>query len=419
MKKLWLVALFLLPTFVGIGQDTAKVRSLIEALCDPRYNGRGYVEQGDVRAADFLVRQCALRGMQPVNGSFVQPFNLAVNTFPGELSLALNGWPKVTGQDFIPVPESPALHGAFKATYIKPSWADNREKLFKLSLKPKVKEGIVVLDGSETSPGNQALIGRLNEDPLGARGYFVLTDKKLTWSVGRKTNPKAILQLAKGEKHTKIKNVDLWMDQEWVDNYRSLNVMSMIPGESDSMIVFTAHYDHLGNMGGDTFIAGASDNASGTAMLIDIADHYRKNGPKYTTVFIWFAAEEAGLVGSRYFVENSPIDLDKIKFLLNLDLMADAKTGITAVNGKIFSGAFERLEAINTKKGYLPEVKARGAAANSDHFPFFEKGVPSFFIYTRGDYKHYHDIYDVPEYIPLTNYEKVFKLLIEFVEAGC
>ena len=104
--------------------------------------------------------------------------------------------------------------------------------------------------------------------------------------------------------------------------------------------------------------------------------------------------------------------------MLNLDLMADAKKGITVVNGTIFNEAFDRLKAINEREGLLNQVKARGAAANSDHYPFYEKGVPSFFIYTEGDYKHYHDINDVPENIPLTNYDQVFELITSFVKEG-
>ena len=68
--------------------------------------------------------------------------------------------------------------------------------------------------------------------------------------------------------------------------------------------------------------------------------------------------------------------------------------------------------------GLLQQVKARGEAANSDHYPFTEKDIPGFFIYTEGDYKHYHDIDDKPENLPMTNYEQVFQLITEFVKYG-
>jgi hypothetical protein len=73
---------------------------------------------------------------------------------------------------------------------------------------------------------------------------------------------------------------------------------------------------------------------------------------------------------------------------------------------------------VNKEVSKLSSIKARGSAANSDHYPFFQKDVPCFFIYTMGDYKHYHDIHDVPENIPLTNYKKVFDLMTGFVARG-
>ena len=103
---------------------------------------------------------------------------------------------------------------------------------------------------------------------------------------------------------------------------------------------------------------------------------------------------------------------------MNLDLMGDAGKGVTAVNGKVLEEHFAKLSSINMEMGLVEQVKARGPAANSDHHPFHEKGVPCFFIYTMGDYNHYHDINDVPENLPLTNYSEVFKLIVEFMEIG-
>ncbi len=409
---------FLISILPAVAQDSAYVRRMIDTLCAPRYHGRGYVEQGDLKAAGFLERQCKEIGMTPVKGQFTQSFPLAVNTFPGDLDVSVNGAELSTGLDFLPNPSSSTIHGEFKAYPLKAKWTGDREKIFKLSTKSKIQNGFVALDATEESTDNQAFIQRLGENPMKAKGYVVLTDKKLTWSVGRRLYNVPILEVSKDSVPKRIKSIKVDMDTKWEDDYRAKNVMAYIPGKSDSMIVFTAHYDHLGRMGRDTYIAGASDNASGTAMLLDLARYYKENKPEYTTVFIWFAGEEAGLVGSRYFVENAPIDLEKIKFLLNLDLMADAKKGITAVNGKIFFDQFRSLEKLNESVGKLESIKARGSAANSDHFPFYEKGVPSFFIYTRGDYTHYHDVHDIPEHIPLTNYKNVFDLLTAFVHRG-
>ena len=61
-------------------------------------------------------------------------------------------------------------------------------------------------------------------------------------------------------------------------------------------------------------------------------------------------------------------------------------------------------------------MKARGKAANSDHYWFSEKGIPSFFVYTMGGIKAYHDIYDVSETLPLTEFEDCFRLFRDFID---
>ena len=414
-------ALLLFTLFlVGISnaQDSSYAKEMIDSLCAPRYHGRGYVFQGDVKAASFIERQCKEKGLKSFGNSYAQSFTLGVNTFPGDMSVKFNGELLQTGVDYQVNPGSQKITGSYKVLYLKPNMVKNQEKILKTASKKKVQNRFVVIDEASENAIIEEFSKGINQNPLNAKGYVLLKDKKLTWWVSRRTYNTTILDVSKEGLDKKIKTVDLAIDQEWISDYQSQNVVAFIPGQVDSMIVFSAHFDHLGRMGKDTYIAGASDNASGSAMLLDLADYYVEHPPKYNTVFIWFAGEEAGLVGSKFFVEHPLFPLNKIKFLLNLDLMADAKKGITVVNGSIFNDAFDRLNAINERESLLNQVKARGAAANSDHYPFYEKGVLSFFIYTEGDYKHYHDVNDVPENIPLTNYSEVFQLITSFVKEG-
>lgn len=417
MKQRILLFILLLLGLHGLGQDINAVRNWIDSLCAPGFHGRGYVAEGDVKAAQFLVRNCKTLGLEPLGDSYLQPFTLGVNTFPGAMTLKLNDHLLVPGQDYIIEPRSIAQMGTFEAFYLKKKHCKSGEKLFKLSEKQKINESVVIVDTRTDDAAYQDVISRLNENPLRAKSYLVLTDKKLTWAVGRSMINSTIMQVKAEAFKPKTKTVHIEVDQTWEAEYETYNVMAQIKGTSNKTIVFTAHYDHLGRMGADTYIPGASDNASGTAMLLDLAKYYKANPPKYNVIFLWFAGEEAGLVGSKYFVNNPAFDLNEIDFLINLDLMADAKKGITVVNGKIFEDAFSRLTLLNDGLQLLPEVKARGAAANSDHFPFYEKGIPSFFIYTVGDYQHYHDVEDKPENIPLTNYNEVFELILRFTEA--
>jgi len=96
--------------------------------------------------------------------------------------------------------------------------------------------------------------------------------------------------------------------------------------------------------------------------------------------------------------------------------MGGASEGITLVNGSVLKEQFELMETINFEKQYLPNLKKRGATANSDHHHFTKSGVPSFFIYSMGKVKNYHDINDKSENTPLTNFDEVQQLLLDFVK---
>jgi len=102
--------------------------------------------------------------------------------------------------------------------------------------------------------------------------------------------------------------------------------------------------------------------------------------------------------------------------LINLDMVGTGSTGITVVNGTKFKTEFEKLVEINNENKFISEVKERGEACNSDHCPFYLKGVPSFFIYTTGnEYREYHNIKDCPDAVPLTAYNGLFKLIENFL----
>ena len=180
--------------------------------------------------------------------------------------------------------------------------------------------------------------------------------------------------------------------------------------------MLTAHYDHLGRMGSATYFPGANDNASGVAMLLQLG-HMIRNRPlrKYDLILVAFAGEEIGLLGSKQMAESNIISLDSMKFLLNLDIMGSGEEGITVVNGRVFSKEFRRLQKLNQKLKAVPIVKARGKSANSDHHFFTEKGVRSFFIYTMGENKNYHDVYDTYENLSFSSFEKLSDLFYIFL----
>lgn len=366
-------------------QDAAYARRQLDTLSSEAFHGRGYRQNGQQLAADYLLREFARLGLTPISDNYLQPFSLEVNTFDS-VYLRLNKKVLVPGTDFMVHPLS--AHG--KAQKLKPG------------------KGLVLAED-----GKQPKTMGKN-----ARLILETTDQKFTWSVGRDQWPLAYVEVRKAALPAKIKRADFYFSGSYKP-HTVANVAGMVRGkkQADSIIVVCAHYDHLGRMGSVLF-PGANDNASGTALLLDLARHYSQpqNQPDYSLLFIAFAAEEAGLVGSNYFVSHPLVPLKHISLVLNLDLMAGGSDGIMVVNGEQQNRAYQLLDSVNTTGKYLKNVQKRANAANSDHYPFTQKGVPAIFVYTMGDVTAYHDPNDRPEHLRWQHYQAIFTLLRTFTD---
>ena len=274
---------------------------------------------------------------------------------------------------------------------------------------------ILVADGNFFHGSKKHLRSWL-ETESGAAGIMYLENKPLVASVSNGMRKIPVLHVSKKAMPADAEKIGIRIKNTFIPHHLTQNVIGYVPGTTrpDSLLVFTAHYDHLGRMGKNIFFPGANDNASGTSMLLLLAEHYKKHPSPYTMAFIAFAAEEAGLAGSWHFTKHPFFPLDKIHFLINMDLLGTGDEGLMAVNGSLFGDTFRILEEINEKNGYVPAIKKRGKSANSDHHHFTENGVPCFFLYTLGGIAAYHDISDRPETLPLTRYNEVFRLITDF-----
>jgi Iap family predicted aminopeptidase len=249
------------------------------------------------------------------------------------------------------------------------------------------------------------------------RSCFVIPQaNKLIWTVSTDTIPATVFYVA-DTSLPRGRKIEVNVQNRFEKKALSKNVIGYIPGTEfkDSFIVFTAHYDHLGKMGAHAMFPGANDNASGTSFMLALAKYFAAHPQKYSIAFIAFSGEEAGLLGSKYYVEHPVFPLESIKFLVNIDLMGDASDGITVVNAVEQINAFTTFQRINADKKYLPKINSRDNAPNSDHYPFTQAKVPSVFIYALGGKGYYHDIFDKPKELSLNNIDKVFQLLTDFV----
>jgi len=407
---------FLISITVGFTQNPDSAKKYIQTLAGTDFYGRGYVNQGDKLAADYIAAHFSKCGLVHVNGlyGYFQKFKLDVNVFKENPMIKI---PQLLqpGKDFIINPDCRPAKGKCNVRIINASNFIKAKETIDFQKYALVLDPKNIKDPAKNAEWNALVKQAKEKSPF----TMLINYRKLTWSVGRAADENPYIEVLKDSSFdaSKIRKVAFDIQPEFIRNYESQNVIGMVKGQiADTFLIICAHYDHLGMMGSAVF-AGANDNASGTALMMDLAAEYSKGPkPKYSIIFIAFGGEEAGLVGSKFFVENPPIPLKKIRFVFNIDLMGGGNNGATVVNATLHEKEFERLEKINAEFNLLKQVKKRGKAANSDHYYFSEAGVPAFFMYAEGGVTAYHDVEDIPEKLPMENYAKLYTLIKKFLD---
>jgi hypothetical protein len=417
MRKTFLIFL-LFNTCLVFGQ-IEEVRRVTQTLCSPAFHGRGYVNKGDSIAAEFIVSEFKKIGLKPLKKSYFQSFPLAVNTFPSSMTIRHGEKDLTPGIHFMVDPGSAGGTIDLFPKLIPIDILLNTEKLI-----PEVqgivnskKYNAIGLDLRKLFADTLKKIAGLKEELAGLLPVIEVTDKKLTWSVANEQFKYPLIQIQDSIYRNDV-SFSIAIESKFIKEYTSRNVFGYLPAKKKTKrtIIYSAHYDHLGRMGSTTYFPGANDNASGTAMLISMAKYFKENPVDYNILFIAFAGEEAGLVGSKYFVEHPLLKLKDISFLLNLDIMGSGEDGVTVVNATLFEKEFMLLNRINSEQKLLTQIKSRGPAANSDHYWFTQHGVPAFFIYTMGPNKNYHDVFDLYENLSFVEYQDITTLLVEFTK---
>ncbi len=417
MHRLLQLVLWLLPFCVNSQID--EVRRITKTLCSEEFHGRGYVNSGDSIAAAFIAAEFSTMGIEPVGESYFQNFKFAVNSFPGRMQLANEERTLLPGIHFVVDPASSGYKGKIHADLLSVEDILNEEKL-KIRLQSILESSTynaILLDLTDVGKDTLKDLAGIEQALATLMPVVKITDNKFTWSVARNQLANPLIHI-QDSVYTGSGSFKLDIEAKFLTDHEARNVIAYIPAKRRcrKTIVFTAHYDHLGRMGEKTYFPGANDNASGTAMLLTMARYFKNNPAPYNIMFVAFAGEEAGLIGSKYYTDHPLKKLKKIRFLINLDIMGSGEEGITVVNATLFPEEFKMLQEINEENAFLTEVKSRGPSSNSDHYWFTEKGVPAFFIYTMGPNKNYHDVFDHYEELSFVEYMDITALLTRFVE---
>jgi len=202
------------------------------------------------------------------------------------------------------------------------------------------------------------------------------------------------------------------------------NVAGYLPGTTDEYVAIGAHYDHLGlgeqyslapSLAG-TVHPGADDNASGTAGVIELARWFSTQPKqKRGILFLTFAGEELGLLGSSYYVNHPTFPLDKDVAMINMDMIGRVREGKVFIGGVGTGTTLKKLlEEITPKYGLHIDYSEAGYGS-SDHTSFTTKQVPVLFFFS-GLHADYHKPSDTWDKIDAPDAAKVLQLVAEVGE---
>lgn len=346
------------------------IKTNVLELTKEKYHGRGYEKKGALTAASYLAKQVKL-----LNSNAIVSFQDFTDTLivSKKASVTVDGKKLVPGFDFVVEDVSGNASGTFSS---------NPKSVDKFVVITQATYQAAML-GKATLPSfdllavysKKPVIGRVKEQIPFPVLFF--TDSALIF--GAKEIKVTITASAKV---VKLRNV----------------VVDISGQSNDSILMLTAHYDHLG-MQGSGYFPGANDNSSGCAVVLQTIRNLENKAPRFNTRIIFFSGEEAGLLGSKDYVgraENKG-ELKRIAGLINLDLLGTGEEGIMIENAPdepVLSAAFKsELQSVQPSA----VVKTRANAPNSDHYPFTLREVPAVFMYTLGGSAEYHNVHDTAD----------------------
>ena len=414
MKKL-LILLLAIAAIQVHAQDLPHYKRIVKELSSAKYQGRGYARGGANKAGEYLEKEYRKAGVDAV---IRQPFTIDINTFPGRMEMWADGKKLKAGVDFSMREYSPGVKGEFPVYHVDTLDFD-ADRMFADLARPENENCLVCCEFWFTYRHREAFARLQSRDGAPNAGllYTWTSPIKFYKAYGHRVMDKPIIWVTP-ESVEGVRSVRVNVENEFLEGYGLFNVIAKVEGERhDSCYVFTAHYDHLGNLGRRVRYAGANDNASGTAAIVTLAAYYAGHRPPYDMYFLSFSGEDANLRGSEFYADHPVVPLDRIRYLFNIDMIGDNNpVQYCEVSDEGMRG-YALFERINVDKGYFKALDRGELAANSDHYPFAVRHVPCIFLENQeGDaFPYYHTIYDDWKHAVFDSYEPVFRLVTDFI----
>ncbi|MDH5508554.1 MAG: M28 family metallopeptidase, partial [Anaerolineae bacterium] len=404
----------------------------INTLASPRYAGRYVGSPGGFAAGDYIAQQFAEYGLQPAgdNGTFYQSFPIPytkLSQIPTLAVISPDGVQQTVytlHQDFSVIVNSYLGTGLAEGEVV---WANNCDAsdFYGLDVVGKI---LLCRNGSSVNAGRNAV-------EHGASGLLLLINSptfpfdfgstyqdnwvpstipalrvssKVAESILRGSGKQVSdlsITFSSFELNTRVRievsasTIDACPDQIC----QGRNILGVMPGSdplyAGDVLIIGGHYDHLGDTPDQSLLwAGANDNASGIAVLLEIARVWQAQGyvPRRTVLFAAWDAEELGLIGSTYYVANPVYPLTSTLGMLQLDMVG---AGGDTLNIDGIAGLEQQVSSAAESLGIPFELTNFG---RSDHVPFLQAGVPASLLiwYTDDDaLPEYHRPIDTPSTI--------------------
>jgi aminopeptidase YwaD len=413
----------------------SNLKKHISTLASDEFMGRETGTKGEELAMNYIITQFKSIGLKPKGEKkFIQefPFTEGANFGPGT-QLYINDKTFKLNEDYYPLQFSGS--GVVTGYTVKVGFGIYAPKLNHDDYANKINltKKIFVIETS--SPDGNDPHGKYGDYDLaqrvevakskGAAGViFINSDTSME-------NPKADFMhkfssssipvlFAKGEaarmlKEDVILNCTIGADIQKIEKHGH-NVIGFLDNKAMNTVVIGAHYDHLG-MGGESSLYrgdpaihnGADDNASGTAALIELARILSASPDKKNNyLFIAFSGEEKGLLGSNYFIKHPTVDLSKINYMINMDMLGRLKPDepVLIINGVGTSSSWRHAIDTTGMQGLKIKTSESGVGP-SDQTSFYLDSIPAIHFFS-GTHSDYHKPSDDE---PLINYDGEIKIV--------
>lgn len=422
-----------------------KVRSHIAYLSSDELEGRGTGSKGEQLSAAYIADEFARLNLD-TKGEDGYFQHMQINT----LRIAQAGTDLMVGsevltlfQDFYPLSSS-VNSGSYKGLAINLNYGISDESLNWDDYENADVEGKAVLIKVETPESDNphskfAAWGGISRRVAlaieeGAKAVIFYSSNKDNYLSGELKKNAAdlgipILFTKKDLSEKKSPQIELNVDIMTLSSQAS-NVVGYIDHGAEYTVVIGAHHDHLGygEIGGSLaersgFIHnGADDNASGIAGLIELAriiKKYPKSFNNNNYLFIAFTGEELGLLGSKHYVANPTIPLEKINYMINMDMIGklDSVKRTLVINGVGTSPAWKKaMEEVSYSKKKIAGFKTTESGIGaSDHTSFYLENIPAIHFFT-GQHEHYHKPSDDLEIVNLNGEAFVITYICKWLE---